>query len=353
MTELLSPTPLLFSTLAILLGVMLYLWAVGLRWGLRWSGATNGNWGRIAVATIIANLVAPWPALYLSASELTKNPLLNEAISLVVHVAMICICLMILFHLSFGKAVQAWLPTLLAGVAGLGIAFVYKTYVFETFSAPTNSMAPTILGDHATVACPICGKPAYGTVRDESDVPYSVICDQFHITEREDLVQAQPRVAAQIEEEGLHSRDRFIAAKYLRPRRWDLITFRWPEDPEILYVKRLIGLPGETIVIRDGAVYANDIKLEPPPELQGIKYYSEDLRHFGGNQLAGSESNPSKLGPEEYFVLGDFTAAAADSRYWQRGAPGHPPYAVPAGYISGVVTHIFWPWERMRRFERH
>lgn len=89
MSELLSPTAILFSTLAILLGVMLVLWAIGLSWGLRWSGATNRNWGRIAVATILANLIAPWPALYLSASELTQNPLLNEAISLVVHVAMI------------------------------------------------------------------------------------------------------------------------------------------------------------------------------------------------------------------------------------------------------------------------
>jgi signal peptidase I len=354
MTEYLSPTAILYSSLAVLLGGMLLLWAISLRWGLQWSGATNRSWGRIAIATVFANLVAPWLPLYLSAIELTKNPLLNEVIPLVVHVALIWVCLMLVFHLRFGKALKAWLPTLLAGFAGLGIALVYKTYLFESFSVPTNSMAPTILGVHATVACPVCGKPAFATMHPGFAEPQNVICEQFHITKREELLQAQPKVAAQIEEEGLHAHDRILAAKFLQPKRWDLITFQWPPDPNIMYVKRLIGLPGETIVIRDGAVYANDLKLEPPPELQGIKYYIEEMQHFGVNpRLSGSESHPAILGSDEYFVLGDFTAAAADSRYWEKGAPGHPPYAVPADHITGVVTHIFWPWQRMRSFEQH
>lgn len=352
MIESLSPTAILYSSLVVFLLLILLLWAICLRLGLRWVGAVERGWGRIILATLIVHLVISWPSLYLSTIELTKNPLLNEAIALVVQLVLIFICLMLLFRLSFGKSVLAWLPTLLTVIPVIGIAFVYKTYVFETFAGPTNSMAPTILGDHATVTCPVCGKPAYGSVRDENNIPHSVICEQFHITEREELLDAQPKVAEQIEEEGLHPRDRFITAKYLRPKRWDLITFRWPEDPSIIYIKRLIGLPGEIIVIRDGVVYANDKKLVLPPELQGIKYYSDEMRHFGG-QLAGTEQQPAQLGPEEYFVLGDFTAAAADSRYWQKGASGHPPYAVPADHITGVVTHIFWPWQRMRSFERH
>ena len=57
---------------------------------------------------------------------------------------------------------------------------------------------------------------------------------------------------------------------------------------------------------------------------------------------------PAKLGADEYFVLGDFSQQAADSRLWETGAPGHPTYAVPQSYLIGVVTHIYWPPSRWR-----
>ena len=59
-------------------------------------------------------------------------------------------------------------------------------------------------------------------------------------------------------------------------------------------------------------------------------------------------SRPAKLGDDEYFVLGDFSPQAKDSRLWREGAPGHTPYAVPASHIRGVVTHIYWPPKRWR-----
>lgn len=352
MNELLNPNSVLIASVLLLLAVSMVLWAICLRWGLKWSRAENLTWRRIAYATFFANFIAPLVTLYVIMLGVIQNPLLDAGLYLILVLGLTMASLMLLFHLSLGKSLKAWLPTLLASFATIGIAQIYKAYAFEAFQAPTNSMAPTILGDHAMVKRPVCGQPAYGTVW--HDIPQSVICEQFHISERADYLAATPDIADQIEEHGLHERDRFIAAKYLSPKRWDLITFQWPPDPNVLYIKRLIGLPGETIVIRDGAVYANGLKLEPPAELQGIKYYMEELQNFGGFQpLAGSEANPAKLGADEYFVLGDFTAASSDSRYWEKGAPGHPPYAVPADYITGVVTHRFWPLHRMQRFEQH
>lgn len=87
-------------------------------------------------------------------------------------------------------------------------------------------------------------------------------------------------------------------------------------------------------------------KQTPPPSCQGIEY----LDHLEGwpEDLWGSEAKPAKLGPDEYFVLGDFSAKAKDSRLWEKGTPGHPPYAVPVSHIIGVVTHIYWPPDRCR-----
>jgi signal peptidase I len=330
------------------------LWAICLRWGLKWSKAENLTWRRIAYATFFANFIAPLVTLYVIMLGVIQNPLLDAGLYLFLVLGLTICSLMILFRLNFGKSFQAWLPTLLASFASIGIAHIYKAYAFEAFNAPTNSMAPTILGDHALVKCPICGKPAFGSIHPgmRIAIPHHIICEDFHISEEGDLLRSQPDVVEEIEQHGLHERDRFVAAKYLTPKRWDLITFRYPEEPGTLYIKRLIGLPGETIVIRDGAVYANNKKLEPPAELRGLKYES-DAPYFSRETLSGSEQRPAVLGPDEYFVLGDFTAAASDSRYWQKGAPGHPPYAVPADYITGVVTHRFWPLHRMHRFEEH
>jgi len=111
---------------------------------------------------------------------------------------------------------------------------------------------------------------------------------------------------------------------------------------------RLVGLPGESIQVDRGAVWANGDKLEPPESLQGIEYVSElPPWHI---DIWGSKDWPAVLGEDEYFVLGDFSHQAKDSRLWEYGAPGHSPFAVPESHIRGVVTHIYWPPQRWRIF---
>lgn len=111
------------------------------------------------------------------------------------------------------------------------------------------------------------------------------------------------------------------------------------------FVSRIVGLPNEQIVIRDGSVFANGNQQTPPPAYP-IKYSpapsAQRYSPWGG------EDKPAQLGPDEYFILGDFTEISADSRSWSQGAPNHPPYALPASYIDGVVTHIYWPLSRCR-----
>jgi len=198
-------------------------------------------------------------------------------------------------------------------------------------------MAPTILGKHWRGECEECGKPNYASpfLPGTFEMPGGefVICENFHIT-RDKAVS-----------EETHPSDRFLVAKFLTARRWDLLVFRYPEEPSTLYVKRLVGMPGETIVIKDGAVWADGEKLTPPERLGDIEYRTD---FFGVNKVWGSPDHPAKLGDGEYFVLGDFTERSKDSRLWSRPAPGHPPYAVPESHLYGVVSHTYWPLDRWR-----
>ena len=148
--------------------------------------------------------------------------------------------------------------------------------------------------------------------------------------------------------ESVHSPDRFLVTKFLKPQRWDLVVFRHPEDPQKLYVMRIVGLPGEVMTIAEGKVHANGIAVDPPDSIREIRYTSH-LENSPGDAW-GSNENPATLDQDEYFVLGDFTDRSNDSRLWNQGAPGHHPYAVPASYITGVVTQIYWPPSRWKSF---
>jgi signal peptidase I len=244
------------------------------------------------------------------------------------------------FRLRFWRAVQAWLPTLLSVVVTLPLLLgLVRPFLVEAFTVPTNSMAPTLLGRHCNGTCEVCGSTTYGTPMEEYERSFShginTICGKcFH------MASDQP-VAGPV-----YGRDRFLVSKFLKPRRWDLVVFRYPEDPSTFYVKRLVGLPGETIFIDQGKVWVNGKALDTPEYLQGLQYVSKFPDMW--IRLSGTKDRPAPLGADEYFVLGDFSSQAKDSRLWEHGAEGHPPYAVPESHIVGVVTHIYWPPSRMR-----
>jgi signal peptidase I len=138
--------------------------------------------------------------------------------------------------------------------------------------------------------------------------------------------------------------DRLIAAKFLRPERWDKIVYRYPEDPSINYVSRLVGLPGEEVRIDRGDVWINGSRAQKPAEISGLVYVADPIA------LDKPTWGPVKLGGDECLILGDFSQRAKDSRVWTTGAPGHPPHALPESHILGVVTHIYWPPSRWRIF---
>lgn len=116
------------------------------------------------------------------------------------------------------------------------------------------------------------------------------------------------------------SGDRILTTPLLTPKRWDLIAFGLPGAPEINYVKRVVGLPGETIEIKAGSIWADGRELKPPENIDGIEYKTEI--EFWKGPVWGSTERPAILSDDEYFVLGDFQSRSKDARLWERGAPG-------------------------------
>jgi signal peptidase I len=323
-----------------LLSLTLILWAVFLRLGLRWAKAADVTRSRIVAVTglvFVIQLVLYIAFRFISPTSDVQSILLmlfEQAVAVIVP----CLVIMWAFQARFFRSLQAWLPTLLPSIAGvLFVYLVLRPFLYEAFVSPTNAMAPTLLGNHWRGICPECGQPNFSSPADGRFAPRGparMICENFHVTESSNV------------DNHVLSPDRFLVAKFFAPQRWNLVVFRYPEDPSTLYGMRLVGLPGETIQIEEGAVWANGTKLTPPDGLRGIEYLSEIPAW--NDALWGSRDRPAVLGEDEYFVLGDFSAQSKDSRLWEQGAPGHNPFAVPKSHIVGVVTHIYWPPQRWR-----
>jgi signal peptidase I len=323
------------------------LWVWLLRTGARWAKIERVTTGRALLAVALITVVE-LPAMFL----VIANSLGSTELGLLLAIFLIVSGLLVppliiraVFRSRLRQAILAWLPTWLLPVfAYLLVLLLIRPLLFEAFSASGNSMAPTILANHFSDICPVCGGPAYGSPRPRDAPPMDclAVCDKFHV---HTVTNASTLTGTAL------NGDKFMVAKYLRPRRWDVVAFRLPSDPQTNYVKRLVGLPGETVVIKDGAVWIDGRKLDPPPSLKGLNYVTEmpSMRDMPPIPiLAGTSDRPAVLGQDEYFVLGDFSPQSLDSRLFKKGAPGHPAYAVPESYIIGVVTHIYWPPSRWR-----
>ncbi|MCB9802458.1 signal peptidase I [Candidatus Nomurabacteria bacterium] len=116
-----------------------------------------------------------------------------------------------------------------------------------------------------------------------------------------------------------------ISYRFDQPERGEVIVFRNPKNTKQYYIKRVIGLPGETIEIHSGDVFINGQQISEP--------YVKDL---------SSQSFPElTLADDEYFVLGDNRQVSQDSRYFK---------ALNEKYIIGKVWFRGWPIDRIATF---
>ncbi|HEY0156334.1 MAG TPA: signal peptidase I [Thermoanaerobaculia bacterium] len=119
-------------------------------------------------------------------------------------------------------------------------------------------------------------------------------------------------------------------------RRGDIIVFRYPENPEVDYVKRVVGLPGDVIAIKDKKVSVNGQPLHEPYVL-----YADPQVYPGGDLLpdpwrSRDQYGPKVVPPGQYFAMGDNRDHSSDSRFWG---------GVPRGYIKGRAFMVYWSYE--------
>jgi signal peptidase I len=275
----------------------------------------------------------------------------NVVMLLIVSVLQLLIVLLVswlimarVLRITFVRSMFASVPYFAVSIPiALATVYLTKAYCMEAFVNPTNSMAPTLVGWHHEVTCPLCQGRAIipGRSPDEPDDRFGhfAAMPRFGI-----CMQCRKISEFQKWPEELHGPMRIICNKWLQPKRGDTIVYIFQRglDPrdKVMYVKRLVGLPGEKIDIKEGAVSINGIRWDPPADLAGIEYHPLAAGFPPAN--IEPQERSWQLGPDEFFVLGDFTTNSSDSR---ESGP------VPRANLVGVATMVYWPpsaWRILR-----
>ncbi len=123
-------------------------------------------------------------------------------------------------------------------------------------------------------------------------------------------------------------------------RRGDVLVFKYPVEPDRDFIKRVIGLPGETLELKDKKIYINGAPLDEP-----YVHFLEPP-HARGSELSEVTSSdvrenygPVTVPPNQYFMMGDNRDNSADSRYWG---------FMPRDYVKGKALLIYWSYESER-----
>ncbi len=175
------------------------------------------------------------------------------------------------------------------------LALFIRTFVVQAFKIPTGSMENNLLiGDHLLVNKFVLGPSASGL--EKAVLPLGTI------------------------------------------KRGDVVVFKYPEEPERDFIKRIIGLPGDTLQLKQKKVYINGTPLEEP--------YVHFLEQPGSGSLSEVTSldvrenyGPVTVPADHYFAMGDNRDNSADSRYWG---------FLPRDYVKGKALLIYWSYESER-----
>lgn len=177
------------------------------------------------------------------------------------------------------------------------LALFVRTFVFQAFKIPTGSMEPNLLiGDHLIVNKMIFAPSA-----------------------------------TPVERAMLPTRE---------VRRGDVVVFKYPEEPERDFIKRVIGLPGDRLELRSKVLYINDQPLQ-----EDYAHYASPATAdaFGASGDLRESYGPVTVPQGQYFMMGDNRDNSEDSRYWG---------FLPASYVKGNALFIYFSFDSGLRWER-
>jgi len=186
-------------------------------------------------------------------------------------------------------------------IVAILLAFVIRVFVVQAFKIPSGSMIPTLLiGDHILVS-----KLSYG-LQWPTDCQLQMNVPPVNCYTSQTLVE------------------------FGKPQRGDIIVFRFPEDEEKDFIKRIVGTPGDTVEVRNKVVMINGEPLDDKTFTQRIDPGIID-RTINPRDNFGPVTVPE----ESYFVMGDNRDQSLDSRFW-----GY----VREEKIRGKAFRIYWSW---------
>ncbi len=188
-------------------------------------------------------------------------------------------------HMPSAAAIR---ETIESVVIAFVLAFLFRTFEAEAFVIPTGSMAPTLMGRHKDLTCPKCGSPYQVSASEEVDQEGAGRGGQY-----ETAAGACPMCRAttfmgpgnpQHINYPSYNGDRILVSKFAYefadPKRWDVIVFKFPgdatTDARTNFIKRLIGLPGETVRIQHGDIWTRrgeepfTVARKPPEKLLAV-----------------------------------------------------------------------------------
>lgn len=124
-----------------------------------------------------------------------------------------------------------------------------------------------------------------------------------------------------------------ISYRFNAPERGDIVVFKYPRDPSQYFIKRVVGLPNETLEIKDGKIIIFNSDHQDGAVLEE-NYLEDDIKTFGNRTIS--------LGMEEYFIMGDNRLASFDSRSFG---------PIKKESIVGKVWFRGWPFNKLKVFE--
>ncbi len=216
------------------------------------------------------------------------------------------------------------------------IAFFIRTFILQPFTIPSGSMLPNLLvGDYLFVS-----KYSYGYSRYSLPFSPNIIKDRIFVR---------------------------------LPERGDVVVFRLPNDTNVDYIKRVIGLPGDEIQIINGLIYINDEEVSVTNYNDDYKYFTQYNKNTLKNEILDGKSHlildleTESLGDntgiyrvpnDHYFMMGDNRDNSLDSRFIDQ--VGYVPFENFVGRAEflffssdkSVPLWKIWNWHKKFRFDR-
>lgn len=186
-------------------------------------------------------------------------------------------------------------------VIAIILALTIRVFIVQAFKIPSGSMIPSLqIGDHILV-----NKLAYGIqIPGDCELEMSLLPVTCYSSD--------------------------LVVDFGPPERGDVIVFRYPEDEQKDFIKRIIGVPGDAIQIRNKIVYVNGERFQDATFTQRV-----DPGIIDGRINPRDNYGPVTVPPHSYFVMGDNRDQSLDSRFW-----GY----VREHKIKGRAFLVYWSW---------